>query len=245
MIGDTFTVLRKEWLEFRDQLLRLRRGGLSAVVIVLLLGVVTPLQVGPEWLGSWVVMFYFPTLASSMASALIVDAIAGERERQTLESLLATRLSDASILVGKMLAALSYGCAFVAVNAIVATVTLNIAFPQQAPLFFDARFGGLLTSLTFAACLAQTGIGVFISLRSQTVRQAQQTFGVIMLVLLLAPAIVFQLLPDSQRASIVFTVRAWGQERIALTAAAVLGSIGVLAAITAWGRFRRGKLALE
>ncbi|MGH7710827.1 MAG: ABC transporter permease [Gemmatimonadaceae bacterium] len=245
MIRDTLTILRKEWLEFRDQLLRLRRGGLSAVVIVLLLGVVTPLQFGPDWLESWVVMFYFPTLASSMASALIVDAIAGERERQTLESLLATRLPDGAILFGKMFAALSYGCAFVAVNAIVATLTLNIAYREHAPLYFDARFGGLLALLTVAACLAQTGIGVFISLRATTVRQAQQTFGVIMLVIFLAPALLFQVLPDEQRTSIVFTVRGWGTERIAFTAALVLGTIGVVAAGLAWARFRRGKLALE
>lgn len=245
MITDTFTILRKEWLEFRDQLLRLRRGGLSAVVIVLLLGVITPLQFGPEWLESWVVMFYFPTLASSMASALIVDAIAGERERQTLESLLASRLPDSAILFGKMLAALSYGCAFVAVNALVAILTLNIAYIDQAPVFFKPRFGGLLAILTIAACLAQTGIGVFISLRATTVRQAQQTFGVIMLVLFLAPAILFQLLPDTTRFNIITQVRAWGIERIALTASAVLGTIGLLAASLAWSRFRRGKLALE
>ncbi len=245
MIIDTVTILRKEWLEFRDQLLRLRRGGLSAVVIVLLLGVVTPIQFGPDWLGSWVVMFYFPTLASSMASALIVDAIAGERERQTLESLLASRLPDSAILFGKMFAALSYGCAFVAVNALVACITLNIANPDRFPLLFEARFGAMLALLTFAACLAQTGIGVFISLRATTVRQAQQTFGVIMLVIFLAPALVFQLLPADRRFEIVATVRGWGMERIALTAALVLGSIGFGAAMLAWSRFRRGKLALD
>lgn len=245
MIADTFTILRKEWLEFRDQLLRLRRGGLSALVIVVLLGVITPLQFGPEWLSSWVVMFYFPTLASTMASALIVDAIAGERERQTLETLLATRLPDGAILFGKMLAALSYGCAFVAVNALVASLTLNIAHFDRAPLFFQPRFGGLLALLTVAACLAQTAIGLFISLRATTVRQAQQTFGVIMLVLFLAPAIGFQFLPDSLRADIVFTVRGWGIERIASTAALALGATGLLASLLAWGRFRRGKLALD
>src|SRR5574341_1396944 len=127
MILDTLTILRKEWLESRDQLLRLRRGGLSSLVFIVVLGVITPLQFGPDWLSSWVVMFYFPTLASSMASALIVDAVAGERERQTLESLLASRLPDSSILFGKMAAALSYGCAFVAVNAIAGCLTLNIA----------------------------------------------------------------------------------------------------------------------
>jgi ABC-2 type transport system permease protein len=244
-MSDALTILRKEWLEFRDQLLRIKRGGLSAIVIVLLLGVVTPLQFGPEWLSSWVVMFYFPALASSMASALIVDAIAGERERQTLESLLATRLPDSAILFGKMLAALSYGCAFVAVNAVVAGLTLNIAYADQAPLFFEARFGGLLALLTFAACLAQTGIGVFISLWATTVRQAQQTFGIIVLVLFLTPTIVFQLLPDQQRYDIAMAVRTWGLERIAFTASLVLIGVGLVAATLAWARFRRGKLALE
>jgi ABC-2 type transport system permease protein len=245
MIGDTFTILRKEWLEFRDQLLRLRRGGLSAVVIVLLLGVVTPLQFGPGWLNSWVVMFYFPTLAASMASALIVDAIAGERERQTLETLLATRLPDSAILFGKMVAALSYGSAFVAVNALVASLTLNAAYWREAPLFFSARFGGLLALLTLAACLAQTGIGLFISLRATTVRQAQQTFGVIMLVLFLTPAIAFQFLSDPLRATIVTTVRGWGTERIAVSAALILATIGLFATLLAWGRFQRGKIALD
>jgi ABC-2 type transport system permease protein len=245
VIVDTLTILRKEWLEFRDQLLRLRRGGISLIVIVLLLGVFTPLQFGTDWLRSWVVMFYFPTLASSMASALIVDAIAGERERQTLESLLASRLPDSAILFGKMLAALSYGCAFVAVNALVACLTLNIAHPDQAPLFFEARFGTLLAILTVAACLAQAGVGVFISLRSKTVRQAQQTFGVIMLVLLLTPALLFQVLPTERRYSIITTVRGWGIDRMALLAALVLGSIGITAAMLAWARFRRGKLTLD
>ena len=50
--SDILTVAWKEWLEFRDQLLRLRRGGLSALIVVLMLGIVTPLQMGSLWLTS-------------------------------------------------------------------------------------------------------------------------------------------------------------------------------------------------
>ena len=46
MIHDIWTVVWKEWQEFRDQLLSLRRGGLSALILALILGVVAPVQLG-------------------------------------------------------------------------------------------------------------------------------------------------------------------------------------------------------
>jgi len=42
VIADIWTVTWKEWQEFRDQLLSLRRGGLSALILALILGVVAP-----------------------------------------------------------------------------------------------------------------------------------------------------------------------------------------------------------
>ena len=63
----------------------LKRGGLSALVLALILGIVTPAQMGPEWLGSSLMLAYWPFVASSMVSSLIADSVAGERERHTLE----------------------------------------------------------------------------------------------------------------------------------------------------------------
>ena len=40
MIRDVYTVAWKEWREFRDQLLSLRRGGLSAIILALIVGYV-------------------------------------------------------------------------------------------------------------------------------------------------------------------------------------------------------------
>jgi hypothetical protein len=42
MMRDVWTVVWKEWREFRDQLLSLRRGGLSALIHELNLGIVAP-----------------------------------------------------------------------------------------------------------------------------------------------------------------------------------------------------------
>src|SRR5438105_13515657 len=111
-MGDIRTVIWREWREFREQLLSLKRGGLSALVLALILGIVTPAQMGPEWLGSSLMLAYWPFVASSMVSSLIADSVAGERERHTLETLLASRLPDHAILAGKVIAALLYGLGF-------------------------------------------------------------------------------------------------------------------------------------
>jgi hypothetical protein len=102
----------KEWREFRDQSLSLRRGGLSALILALILGVVAPVQLGPEWVHSKIIVGYWPFLAATMVSSLIADSVAGERERHTLETLLASRLPDAAILIGKIVAAVLYGLGF-------------------------------------------------------------------------------------------------------------------------------------
>ena len=69
MIHDIWTVVWKEWQEFRDQLLSLRRGGLSALILALILGVVAPVQLGAEWVESRLIIGYWPFLAATMVSS--------------------------------------------------------------------------------------------------------------------------------------------------------------------------------
>ena len=80
-------------------------------------------------------------------SGIVADLFAGERERHTLESLLATRLSDQSILFGKLLAALTYGFAVTWVVMLAGLVTVNIGFGRQGLLFYpvgnDFRCSGV------------------------------------------------------------------------------------------------------
>ena len=245
MIHDIWTVARKEWLEIIEQLLRFKRGGWSVLVIIFFLGVLSPLQMGPSWLSSPLMFFYWPLLTSSMTSTLVADSVAGERERHTLETLLASRLSDTAILLGKILAAVMYGYAFALVNLLIGWSVVNLRHYEGMLLGFTPLRLAALLSLIGAGALFISGVGVFVSLRAATVRQAQQTFGVIMLVLLMLPAVLFQVTSAELQQRVLGGVTAMGVEGLAFRATAILGAIAVVLNAAAIRRFKRGKLALE
>jgi len=245
MMADILTVAWKEWLEFRDQLLRLKRGGLSALVVVLLLGIVTPLQMGPLWNKSPLMLAYWPLLSSGMVSTLIADAFAGERERHTLESLLATRLPDASILLGKMLAAVIYGLVFTSANIIVGVITLSIRLWNEGLQIPPIAHFGYMLLLVILACSTMAGVGVFISLKAGTVRQAQQTLGIIMMTLFIGPVLLFQVLDAEGRLSLAATLTSLGTARLVMWASGILLAVSVILIVMGLGRFKRGKLTLD
>jgi ABC-2 type transport system permease protein len=245
VIADIWTVTWKEWQEFRDQLLSLRRGGLSALILALILGVIAPVQIGPEWVHSKIVVAYWPFLAATMVSSLIADSVAGERERHTLETLLASRLSDSAILIGKIVAAVLYGLGFAVANLLIGLVAVNVAFHESAPILFEPRQFIVTILLTLLASLFMAGVGVFISLRASTVKQAQQAFGIAIIVLTMGPLLLFNALAPETREDLVRRVAGVGEARIE---AYTVGSLLALSAIVigaALARFRRGKLALD
>jgi ABC-2 type transport system permease protein len=245
MMRDIFTVAWKEWLEFRDQLLRLRRGGLSALIVVLMLGIITPLQMGPLWMSSPLMLAYWPLLSSGMVSTLIADAFAGERERHTLETLLSTRLSDTSILLGKVLAAILYGLVFTFANVFVGAITLAIRHYGEGVLVLDASHIGYMLLLVTLACSTLAGVGVFISLKAATVRQAQQTLGIIMMVLFIGPVLFVQFLDSAGRVSLAARLTTLGTGRLVAWASVTLLTASTILILMAMARFRRGKLALD
>ena len=245
MLHDILTVAWKEWLEFRDQLLRLKRGGLSALIVLLMLGIVTPIQMGPLWLTSPLMLAYWPLLSSGMVSTLIADAFAGERERHTLETLLASRLSDTSILFGKVLAAILYGLIFTLANILVGVITLTLAHLGEGIQAPPAEHVGYMLVLVTLACSTLAGIGVFISLRAATVRQAQQTLGIIMMVLFIGPVLFIQFLDTEGRLALAARLTSMGTGRLVGWASSVLLAASAILIVMAMARFRRGKLTLD
>lgn len=245
MIRDIGTVVWKEWREFRDQLLSLRRGGLSALILALILGVVAPIQLGPEWVHSRLIIGYWPFLAATMVSSLIADSVAGERERHTLETLLASRLPDTAILVGKVIAAVLYGLGFALANILLGLVAVNVAHRESAPILFTPERFTIMIVLTILASLFMAGVGVFISLRASTVKQAQQTFGIAIIVLTMGPILTFQALPPYTRARIVFWMSTRGEGRLEAYVVAALAVLSVIVVGAALARFKRGKLVLD
>jgi ABC-2 type transport system permease protein len=196
MIADILTVAGKELREiftFGDSR---GRSKFSLLILVLIFGIVFPLQNGREWVESPINIMVWAWMPFLWVSGVVADLFAGERERHTLEALLATRLSDQAILFGKLLAALTYGFTLTWVIMIVSLITVNIGFGREGLLFYpwDTMLGALVFSILISGLSGS--IGVLVSLRAGSVRQAQQLMSTGMLVLFL-PFMLIQFIPKS------------------------------------------------
>jgi len=126
-------------------------------------------------------------LPLGLASSLAADAIAGERERRSLESLLASPLPPGALFSGKALAALVPGLGAAWIASVAAWSLL--ARMGCAPSLSE---GAVLLGLVLPAQAATLVSAAFLaSRRSRTVRAAAQVSALLLLPLLVAA----QLLP--------------------------------------------------
>ncbi len=113
--------------------------------------------------------------------SFVIDSFAGERERHTLETLLATRLSDRAILLGKLLALLSFALAFTAISALVLVALAPFFVGTGVHLLFAfASFGAGLAAAIHVGAFAGL-VGIIISMKVATVRGGQQLFVLIVM----------------------------------------------------------------
>ena len=109
MGNDILTVMWKE----SKGMLRYSDSRWKAIVTLLtpiaVFGIVFPIQFRETWLTSFwpvAVSVFTPLL---LIATTIAESFAGERERHTLETLLASRLPDRAILLGKLLTSMLFG----------------------------------------------------------------------------------------------------------------------------------------
>mgnify|MGYP000867927694 CR=1 FL=1 len=232
---DIWTILWKEWKDF------LWSGGRSDLIRPLLfiavLGVFLPLSLKQNWLNlngaPILIMLYIPFM---LIISYIGDAIAGERERHTLETLLASRISDRAILLGKMLVSVGFGWGVTLLSLLLGALVVNLSQDQAGWAFYTpiSLFVILLVMSLLTNLLAASGV-VLISLKSATVRQAGQNMIVGMIVLGLAIYAVSRLILTSLTASL--TTAQW--VLIVMSGLALLDAALVAAALLT---FRRSRL---
>src|SRR5512135_3785129 len=109
MSSDIMTIIWKE----SKSLLKQGKGRSKSILIlltpVLMFGIILPIEFREEWFRmawSLTIALFTPLI---LIAPTICESFAGERERHTLETLLASRLPDRSILFGKMLVSIIYG----------------------------------------------------------------------------------------------------------------------------------------
>lgn len=130
------------------------------------------------------VFLIIPIMASSVIAS---DSFAGEKERKTIEALLATPLSDGELLLGKML--VSFLPAFVVTVAAFTLYSLVIDFLtfglfNGRLLLPNLNWITLVFGLAPALAFADIGLTVLISARTRGVREAQQISALLLIPLL-------------------------------------------------------------
>lgn len=126
-----------------------------------------------------------PLMASSVIAS---DSFAGEKERKTIEAILATPISDSELLLGKMLVSFIPSMIVTAASFAIYTTVID-AFSFT---IFDGRLllpnpVWLMLIFGVAPTIALAGIGltVMISARVKGVREAQQISSILLLPILM------------------------------------------------------------
>jgi ABC-2 type transport system permease protein len=154
-------------------------GYLTPMILLAVGGVVYPLISWSSWvqLGSLEIPFIlFLTYQLIVASA--ADSFAGERERHTLETLLASRMPDRAILLGKVGTLVGYGWGMNFSLLLLGWLAVNIVHWQGHLVFYPFDLLLLTFALGLVVNILAASAGVLVSLRSATARQAQQMLTV-------------------------------------------------------------------
>jgi len=212
-----------------------------------LLAIYFPLQEGVGWVGS-----PLPLLLAFVAPLILVgisipDSFAGERERHTLPTLLASRLSDRAILFGKIITSVAFGWVVTLVLLMIGLVTVNVANWGGPILFYKPSI--LLAALAFSFLIAMltAAAGVLFSLRAATAQEAQQTLMAVLLIppMILQFALFAILSSESGEARFREVLSGLSFEQVILVIVAVLLALDVALLMAAMARFKRARLALS
>ena len=175
MSEDILTVVWKE----SKGLLRYSGSRWKAIVVLLtpiaLFGILLPIQFRETWLTSgWSVIVSVATPLMLIATT-IAESFAGERERHTLETLLASRLPDRAILLGKLLTSMLFGWGMTLFLLMVSLVVVNLLEWGNGFRFYQPAIFVINILLSWLVSGMVASLGVLISLRAPTVQSATQT----------------------------------------------------------------------
>ncbi len=237
-------MLWKEWNELLLAPGDRRSSFLMLILPLIVLGVVLPWQAGREWLSHPVMLLAWAWIPLFLVINGIADSFAGERERHTLETLLASRLPDSAILYGKLAAAIGYAWSLTLLMLLIGMLTVNVKVGGGELLTYapDALLAAVTFSLLGATLVA--AVGVFVSLGSPTTKQAQQRLSMAVMLVFFIPLIGLQAIPATWVTSYLATA-AENVDGFLLLIGAVLLLFDAAVIRAVVSRFRRARLILD
>src|SRR5262249_36980046 len=155
------------WKEWKDFLFSGGRSDLLRPLMnIAILGIIMPLTFSQRWISldtaPVLIILFTPFM---FVTLIISDAIAGERERHTLETLLASRISDQAILLSKVLVTVGYNWVMTFFCLLIGDVVVNLSQRMGRWEFYTpiSLFAVVLIFCLLTTLLAASG-GVLISL---------------------------------------------------------------------------------
>jgi sodium transport system permease protein len=118
------------------------------------------------------------------SSAAIIDATAGERERRTLELLMAQPVAAAQVVIGKWLTGAVIGMVGVILQFSVLHAVLTHMPLEEIGLSWQMGLGGLLQVIVSCLPLAMLGAAMQMAfaMNTKTFKEAQSTVSIVMIV---------------------------------------------------------------
>jgi ABC-2 type transport system permease protein len=240
MLDDISTVVWKE----RKSQFRVRGSRLRFLMMLLsplLLATIFPITFGPDWLAEIPPLIIAVITSVILVAVMVPESIAGERERHTLETLLASRLPDRAILMGKLSVPLAVGWGASVLAILWSAVVVNVAHWEGHILFFTLPIGLGSLALSFLMGLLTAGAGVFVSLKAATAQEAAQilTFAI------LIPPMLLQIVPLLFRDQMQHFLDVVNGTQLLLIVLAVLVVVDVAVLLAAVARFQRARLIVS
>jgi ABC-2 type transport system permease protein len=246
MAHDIYTVMWKEWKELFQYQGSSRSGLIGLLIMMAIFGIGMPLQWGAMWLESGASLTLWLVIPMVLAATIIADTFAGERERHTLETLLASRLSDRAILLGKISSAVTFEWVVTQSVFLLALIPANIVhsgsgFTLYTPI---VALSGMLLSFLMAALVSM--IGIMVSLGSSTVKQAQQKLGISVFVIAyavpMAGVYALKYVPNAIRERVMGSFLRGDIASATLIVSGILAVLTLLLYTIAKARFQRARL---
>ncbi len=245
-MSDVFTMIWKE----RKSMFRARgRKSQTALTVIMpiLLAIYLPWQEGLSWFHNALSLVPMIVLPFILVGITIPDSFAGERERHTLGTLLSSRLSDRSILIGKIAASVLFAWSATIAVLLLSALTVNVLNWDGTIMFYSGTVLAADLALSFLVALMTAGAGVLISMRIDTVQSAQQALMMILIIPLVVAQIggvvVLQMYGGSGQIKEFFAALELGE--VALVVASVLLIIDLVLLVGAFASFRRARLILS
>jgi ABC-2 type transport system permease protein len=245
MVSDVATVIWKEWKELIARSSRSRGETVKTIAVAaVILGIIV-----------WRATFFVNNLGSllvpsfvlvQLLSGLMADSFAGERERHTLETLLASRLSDLAILIGKMVAGVLPVWGLMLFTMGLGTLSAYLRSNGERLPISAGGVGAVLVIYLLVCCVVSCAAAL-VSLRASTVRQAMQTLTWSFMIVFFAVIFTIARLSVSPqwRVTLLRTLAGEHLLRTEIIAGTILSGLALLLFGAARLRFQRARLILD